>query len=460
MKGWLTASQKQFVLDHLADHAQLGKELSSCFSFGEESPTQSLSIHFPAFDNPLDLEQIIWIDEIPVLYPDPGRAESFYTLRDKQLIFHHDLLKSAFHLLSGYEELRKGSLDQYGRFPYNESLPFKLGITGKPVVNYYFSIILEGFENFARENSLPFRRDPALKKPVLMVSHDIDRTHGYGFFETGFRFKQLLGLAESTMSRKETFKDACISLFHFLNPFSRKDPYWTFETLMKWEEERSFRGSYYFLEKDGGRNENSRYMFHEKRFVKLFRNLSGRGHEVGIHGTLQSAIDQGAMDRTVGNLRKVSPEPVAGIRQHYLKFKPGTTGQIQEKAGLKYDASLGFAEHDGFRNSYCWPFRLYDFANDRIMDLWEIPLTVMEGTHFYYRKLDLAGSRTAIENLVDEVCKFNGVFSLLWHNHFFEEREIPGITKHYTGILDLCKEKGMEGLTGHAIQKKMEPGRD
>ena len=172
---------------------------------------------------------------------------------------------------------------------------------------------------------------------------------------------------------------------------------------------------------------------------------------MGIHGTLGSALDQDSMDRTVGNLRQASPMPVAGIRQHYLKFSPGETGQIQERAGLKYDASLGFAEHDGFRRSYCWPFRLYDFRNDRTMDLWEVPLTVMEGTHFYYRKLDLAGSQASIETLVEEICKFNGVFSLLWHNHFFDEREIAGVTQHYTGILDLCRVKGMDGLTGRAI---------
>ena len=161
------------------------------------------------------------------------------------------------------------------------------------------------------------------------------------------------------------------------------------------------------------------------------------------------------MDSTLGNLQQASPKPVVGIRQHYLKFTPGITGQIQEKAGLKYDASLGFAEHDGFRHSYCWPYRLFDFKENRTMDLWEIPLTVMEGTHFYYRKLDLSSGRASIEGLVEEVKKFNGVFSLLWHNHFFDEREIPGVTEHYTGILDLCKKKGMEGFTGRDIQEKM-----
>lgn len=455
MKDWLTASQKQFILDHLADHAQIGQEILDCLYFGEEPPEQSASIYFPKNNSPLDLEKVIWMNEIPVLYPCPEAKDSFYTLSGKRLTFHHDLLKSAFHLLSGYEEVRNGSLDQYGRYPYKESLPYKLGITGKPVVNYYFEIILEAMEAFSKANNIPFERTPVLKRPVLMVSHDIDRTLGYGFFETGFRFKQLLGLSESTLSRKETFKDACISLLHFLNPFSTKDPYWTFETLMKWEEERKFRGTYYFLEKDGGRNENSRYHFHEKRFKKLFRDLSKRGHEVGIHGTLQSATNQDAMNSTVDKLRQASPEPVTGIRQHYLKFTPDSTGQIQQKAGLKYDASLGFAEHDGFRHSYCWPFRLFDFKEDRCLDHWEIPLTVMEGTHFYYRKLDLKSSRASVEALMEEVSKFNGVFSLLWHNHFFDEREIPGIVDHYTGILDLCKTKGMDGLTGRAIYKMM-----
>ena len=89
------------------------------------------------------------------------------------------------------------------------------------------------------------------------------------------------------------------------------------------------------------------------------------------------------------------------------------------------------------------------------MNQWEIPLTMMETTHFYYRNLDLAKSRASIENLLAEVIKFKGVFSLLWHNNFFDEREIPGITDYYTSILDLCKENHMEGLTGQTIQQRM-----
>ena len=146
---------------------------------------------------------------------------------------------------------------------------------------------------------------------------------------------------------------------------------------------------------------------------------------------------------------------MAGIRQHFLKVIPGITHRIQESAGLQYDASMGFAEQDGFRNSYCWPYRLFDFQNDRPMALWEIPLTVMEVTHFHYRKMDLEESRKAIEELAAEAFKFNGVFCLLWHNHFFDEKEFPGITGHYQGILDFFKTSGAEGITGREIIRRI-----
>jgi len=78
-------------------------------------------------------------------------------------------------------------------------------------------------------------------------------------------------------------------------------------------------------------------------------------------------------------------------------------------------------------------------------------MTCMEISQFTYRKLNLNDSRESVENLVREVARFNGVFSLLWHNHFFDEREFPGIVKHYTGILDHCTRQDMKGITGTEI---------
>jgi hypothetical protein len=462
MKGKLTAGQVEYVLEHLGHHAGLDPDLRTLLAYGQKPEEDRPSIFFPASEEELELNKVIRIENIPVLYPVELQHASFFSLDRNRLHFHHDLLKSAFHLLSGYEEFTNKERDPYGRFPCAQSLPFRLNVLYKPVVNYYFEIILAGIQEFCERNHMPFRRNSLLDRPILMLSHDVDLINAYDFRETAYKFKQLLGLADSPLSPNGKVRDAFTALVHLLNPLSGKNPFWSFPELTEWELERGFRATYFFLEKDG-RYDNSRYRFHHKKIRRLIHELSEKGHEIGIHGTMQSYDDKNAMDRTVEHLRAVSPVPVNGIRQHYLRFKPNHTARLQAEAGLSYDASLGFSEHEGFRNSYCWPYKFFDFDSQRTMDFWEIPLTLMDVTHFHHRNLNFAQSMDSVRTMASEVVRFNGIFSLLWHNSFFDELVFPGITGHYIEILDLLKSMGMEGITGNEIIRKMkgrEPQRD
>jgi len=454
MTGGLTNSQSEYIIDHLKHHAIISGEVSSLLKYGIPSQDNMVSVYFPESVKNYDPRKVIRIDGIPVLYPVGPERDSFYSLQGNSVVFHHDLLKSAFHLLSGYEEYRSGATDALGRFPYKASLQKQLGITTTPVVNYYFEAILEGLEKFCELNGIPFQRNRALTGPVLMLSHDIDRIDAYHFFETAFKFKQLFGLAPSPYDPGGRLRDAFTALYHFLNPFSKKNPFWNFDFLHSSASERGFRSTYFFLEKDG-RHDNSRYRFSEQRIRDLMHRLAGYGHEVGLHGTIRSATDPAAMQQTLSNLNMAAPEPVKGVRQHFLKYASPDTAVLQEEAGLIYDATLGFAEHEGFRHSYCWPFRLYDHRVDCPLDLWEIPLNMMDVTMFYYRKLDYGAILRSVEQLAGEVVRFNGIFSLLWHNNFFDEMEFPGITNFYLQLLDRLKSFGMEGIPGKEILQRI-----
>ena len=189
----------------------------------------------------------------------------------------------------------------------------------------------------------------------------------------------------------------------------------------------------------------------------MIRFLEEESCEIGLHGTIRSSTNQAALEKTLDNLQSVANHPIQGIRQHYLKCTVPGTMILHEKAGLKYDSSLGFAAHEGFRNSYCHPFKLFDFENNRTIDLWEIPLLVMDGTISFYRKLSFNEARYSIEDLLREVEKFNGIFSLLWHNSHFDEHEFPGITKFYEELLTQTMVKKPESLTGTDIVGRM-PG--
>ena len=159
-------------------------------------------------------------------------------------------------------------------------------------------------------------------------------------------------------------------------------------------------------------------------------------------------LDQHDMNGGIQRLNAVCARPVNGIRQHFLRYNNPVTSRIQVNAGLEYDTTLGFAEQIGFRNSYAYPFRLYDFNKCMPMDIWQLPLNVMDATFFEYLGTPTASIHEVIQPLLDEVIRFKGVFSLLWHNCRLDEEWTPGINTIYRELLKEVVQSGFISLTG------------
>ena len=451
--------RQKYVFSHLAHHLVLSPELSETIitvpseNF-DEFETGSPRIFFLLSQQAIDHNNIFAIENIPVLYPN-NEEKYWYSFEGKNLVFNHDILKSVFYLLSGEQEYKNEHLDFLGRFTYMNSIQKKLRIIHRPVVNYYFSIILQGMEEFCKLNKINFERRLLFSSPQFFLSHDIDRVDKYHILEVIHKYMELLGLKKTVYS-KGTLLKLCFSYtFNFINLFKPSNPFWNFKFLRESERRRKLRSTWYFLEKEG-RHTNSRYRFNEPRIRKLMDYLNDGESEIGLHGTVQSAHDQKFLNKTLLSLSGVSPQEITGIRQHKLIYSIPETALIHQNAGLKYDSTLTFPAHAGFRNSYCHPFKLYDFENEKMIDIWQIPLTVMDGTLFQYQKLSFNEAREAIQNLLKQVKKFNGIFSLLWHNSFFDEVKHPGITEFYESLLDLMAESDFQSSTGHEIYQMIE----
>jgi len=67
------------------------------------------------------------------------------------------------------------------------------------------------------------------------------------------------------------------------------------------------------------------------------------------------------------------------------------------------------------------PYKPYDLNNNRIIDIWEIPLIVMDGSLLQYMQLDFKRSAECIIDLIKKVETHNGIFVLLWHNSAISE---------------------------------------
>ncbi len=428
------------MFDHL-DTLYSGARLRQYLRTDETNPEESV-MFMPLSGNPLDSRNVITINDIPVLFPWSNKKR-WYSVEGNRIYFHHDILKSAFYLLSGYQEYESAELDAQGRFPWKSSIQNSLGITQKPVVNYYFEVILEAFDTFSKLNGLDFKRKRA-EAPILFLSHDVDKVKKYTFRNLISEALMLLGIRHDSSSFSTRLKSILIIVKGIL--LFKKDPYWNFKVMAALEHKLNISSTWYFLER--GELKNSAYHFSDKKIRKIIEYLSRAGHEIGIHGTIESSEDQEAMNGSLHRLKTVCRSPVTGIRQHVLKYNNPGTPKIQVHSGFAYDATLGFAEQIGFRNSYAYPFRLFDFDNQRPMDLWQLPLNVMEVTIIQYMNVHPASILDIIHPVLSEVTRFNGVFSLLWHNCRLDEESMPGIKGVYEGVLKEIMQLGYISRTG------------
>ena len=452
MKGALTQNQIDYVLFHLGQHLGGLDRLRPYFRFvTSDNPDYDLDkIVFYMSEEELDLSNVIEERGIPVLFPSTVSHGIYELLDEGTVIFNHDLLKSAFYLLSGYQEQMSDEVDFMERFPYESSVQKELGVITKPLVNYYFDFLIEGFELFAEKNGIDIYRKQLFDSFGFLLSHDIDRIDYYHWKETAYRWMQIFGLKKAHYSKKRLFKAALNSILPTIFPGLKDDPFWSFKKMRETERERNISSSWYFLNRDGSPHD-ARYSFSEKRIKDVISFLEKEGCEVGLHGSIKTASSKDSMSKAFRNLTESSRNEIVGTRQHFLKFFYPSTFKIQSEVGLKYDTTLGFAGHEGFRNGYCYPFKPYDLKNDRMIDMWEFPLNAMDGTLFYYRNLDFKGAEQAVLYVISEVEKFGGIFSLLWHNSTFDEDEMPGITAFYNSLLKTVSNKATKSLSGKQL---------
>ncbi len=453
----LSTGAIQYILFHLDQHWEPSQQVINAFHFIKDKSqielTAKPSIFFILSDlkSPKPEKVVILDTEIPLLFPGNETKNEFYSIDQAgNLIFHHDFISSSFYFLSGYGEISSEKHDKFGRFPYNESLQKQIGCITLPVVNYYFEVILNGIEEYCSFHKIPFKRKRLFRNFAFLLSHDVDRIAFYHPRQVLFRVKQLTGLAPREFSYKATLLHFIKGLIYIINPFKKNDPWWNLYSLMELELSLNIRSSWYFLNKES-RKYDSLYRFKDKKILAFIRRLKEEGFEAGLHGSFRSATDLEVMQKQSKLFKEALGFKPSGIRQHYLRFIHPETFKIQKAAGYLYDTSISFAEHEGFRNGYCYPFKIYDPKADTETGIWEIPLIMMEVTVLNYRKAGLEGLESSALQLIDEAKKFGGLFSLLWHNCRMMDEEYPGVSIFYPKLLKKIISLKPDILTGEEL---------
>jgi peptidoglycan/xylan/chitin deacetylase (PgdA/CDA1 family) len=190
---------------------------------------------------------------------------------------------------------------------------------------------------------------------------------------------------------------------------------------------------------------------------RLVETLSSGGAEIGLHGSYTAAEDAERLREEKDALEELTGS-VAGQRYHYLRVDPHANLEPLDELGFAYDSSLGFAGALGFRAGIAHPFRPWDFARERPLDLVEIPLAAMDAT-FEERYLDLSAAEAEphLMSLLEQAAERGGGFSILWHTDRFDPASSQRWDRLYERVIDAVYDLGGVCMTAGQLCKEAAP---
>jgi hypothetical protein len=348
---------------------------------------------------------------------------------DKPFIRFHDgsidSLSTAFYLINSFQEYRENATsdhnyDKFGRFRYDKSIQSKLNCIEDNIVHKCFDL-------FCIEHPLlaPYTKNE--KPSRVFLTHDIDKMHG-SFAEDGmwaFKHKRF------DIILKIIIKEILLQ------------PEWkNIDRIVKLESEYDLKSCFFWI---ATRKVDENGIGNADYYVNRVKGLT---KVAGINGLHKSCYSY-SLDEELEKL----PFKTIYNRYHYLKIDLPESWNSIENSKIQFDASLGFAERYGFRNSYGLPFKPFDLTHNKPYDFIEVPLNVMDTTLMGYMKIPLNNTSSSIIEFIEKN-KANSILSILWHNNYFTKYKYGGYLEEYKKILLYLIESKIKSITPEEIIKE------
>ena len=361
------------------------------------------------------------VENMPVIF---GTANT--NLSQDCIITNIDVFASAFFMLSRWEEAIITEKDKHERFKPALSLAVRQNFIYRPIVNEYVEFIWRALVQLGYNGT----RKP--RKFDIVLTHDVDDLR---------KWKSIKTLAEEVKAHlTKPITVLKLKLNYFASIFNYKnDPFNTFNYLMEQSESIQKKSHFFFIAGGKTRFEN-RYKINSKKAVKLIAKILEKGHNIGLHPSYNTYNNKNELSLEKEALKAVSKQEITTGRQHYLRFEVPTTWQIWNDLEMKWDSSSTYATTSGFSCGVCYPFKVFNVFTRKKLNLIEKPLIFMEASFIGYQKCNPDEMNVIAIDLMTKVKKYNGEFTVLWHNASFNTPKMEPFKKVYENIIDFYRQ--------------------
>lgn len=362
-------------------------------------------------------------ENVPVLFGNPC-----IETKNDILFVHTDIIAGSYFLLSRYEEtICRKVRDEHGRFTGRASLPFRAGFLHRPVVDEYGRLL----RGWLTQTGVKISESPSGIRRINLT-HDVDAPFAMRTWRNvlrGIKEGQKIG----TLLRVK---------FGALED----DPNYTFPWLLDENcrletccGKEHCQSLFFFRAGGADMQDKPRYNLQGKDMQSLLALIADSGGVCGLHSSYQAGREPSLVAEEKAVLEQILGRKVTINRHHYLTSREPEDMAALENAGITDDYTMGYADVAGFRLGTSRPVQWIDVKNRRLSSLILHPLTVMDGTLWdtKYMGLDHLAAKSYCDRLIEQVRRFHGELTLLWHNTAFVDDEISGYLKIlYRELLD------------------------
>ncbi|MCZ8131102.1 MAG: polysaccharide deacetylase family protein [Steroidobacteraceae bacterium] len=408
----------------------------------DERRTLILS-HVPAawerLDGRTDPDRLATVDGLPVVLPEAGTERADVSF---------DLPANAFYFLSSWSERRARGANG-ARALYADSVYARLGVP-QDVVDRYLGALLAQLARVAERAGLAWpapARWPGGATHAVVLSHDVDFLPVRPLVDSAVQGAKTLA---RHLVRQRDPASAARAVAGLLGAALRgRDPYGCVPELIARESALGVRASIQVaVARRHPRDVN--YSVEDPRVAAYLRVVRDSGFDLCLHGSYRSTEAPGWYEAEVERLASALGRP-EGSRQHYLAFDYDALFRAQERAGIRYDMSVGYPDHPGPRAGFSFPYFPYSLAEDRPYDVVEIGLVLMDVTLQSYLRLDARRAWGTIEACLADLAAKGGAASVVWHPIVFGNARDPGYGELWWRLVDAVRAAGGAATDGRTV---------
>ncbi len=336
-------------------------------------------------------------------------------------IFGFDLLETIFYHISRMEEVfaDRKQLNQAGWLQEDRQFLLQHQLHECPVVD---EIVAAFFETVS---------GTIIDQPTTMdLSHDLDI-----LFRIKNQWSYVRAIAANLYHHRGLgeLRNICSHWWKRLI-LNTKDPYDSFDELLR--AENKWTAKTLFLMTGGTTKYDNLYNIDDPYIDHVIRMASARGYQFGIHPSYNAGFEAAMYYKEIKKLESKTQTTTVNNRQHWLRFDWQITPYIWAQNGIQIDYSMGYNQHVGFRCGTGFPYRMYDFKNEKAFTWTEVPLVLMDSSvkHFVLKNGGKIGE--VIESFLQKN-RQNTHISINFHNSNFDELTEMGteVRKAYAQVI-------------------------